>query len=300
MLKYVLVAVLILASTSRTQAQISVRNSLLGKALIVSSDAPPGPEVAKIGMNVVDVEATFPLLTRANPRTEARTVLEHKLGLRHQYFTYQWPAGDTEYKPDQVYGISNGLSLYQTHGQKWSSISFATIGAYSDMEDVSGKDLLAEGGILIMRKFGEHWLLGGGPVFTYAFGDPLLIPAPYLHYKGGGKIYLDVRVPKHASIGMQVTPNFRAGLALRSLFNNYRLGDPRARNTDGKSVSIVFSDVTLGAEASLGGRLRLDFGAGTTLDRKLDINDHRGKKILSRGLKNTWMISAGLSYSGAP
>lgn len=297
MIRITVVSLLVLLA-HRAEAQVSIRNSNLGKAVITSADAPAGPQVAKIGMNVLDVEATFPLLNKQEAGDV--TLLENTFGFRQQNFTYVWPAGDTEYRPDRVYGASYSINLIKTHGENWRSITFLSGGAYSDFEDFGTDDLLIEGGSLLVRSVGEHWQIGVGPVFTYAFGNPLVIPAPYLRYQGEGKVSVDVRVPQYAVVGLQMGQNVQMGVALRSLYNNYKLGDPSAQDASGEHTSIVFSDLTLGLESKvrLGSGASLDFGVSTTLDRTFEINDHRGDKLFSRGLDRTWVASVGLSLFG--
>jgi hypothetical protein len=294
----ILLTGLLLVCAGQVRAQITLRNTTIGKALIVSDDAPAGPEEAKIGVNIFDLQASFPLVVRQDRETRSFAVLENTIGFRGQKFTYDWPAGDTEYKPDAVYGISYGLNLIRSHGPQWRSIAFGTLGLHSDLEDPGSDDLFGEGGVLLVRQVGEHWQLGAGPVITHAFGNLQLIPAPYVRYQGAGRYLVDVRIPQYAIVGYQLSERVQAAVALRSVFNNYNLGDPQAQDIDGEKSSIVFSDFTLGVESriSLGGALTLEVGAATTLDRTLEVNDHSGDKVLDRGLEDSWMVSIGLSF----
>jgi len=65
-------------------------------------------------------------------------------------------------------------------------------------------------------------------------------------------------------------------------------------------VETTFSNIALGIESKmdLGNGIQVDLGRSTTLDRKLEINDHRGDKLISRGLERTWVASVGLSLHG--
>jgi len=290
------------AAAGPAAAQISVRNTTLGKAAILSDDAPPGPEKARMGINIVDVDLGFPLLIRGDMEDDDAkgAFLGGGLGLRRQDFLYDWPDGDTEYKPERVYGLSLGFVFVRKHGPHWTTVAFAGSGIFSDLKNVDGNDFLYNGGTFLVRNVGESWRVGGGIVATYAFGDPVVIPIPYVDYVGRGRLLIDFEMPEYLLVGCRFSPRLEAGVATRLVFDNYKLGDERARDADGEKASIVFSDVTVGLETRvrLAGPLRFDVALARTVHRKLEIADHRGDTLYERGLDPAWVLTAGLAVVG--
>jgi hypothetical protein len=276
-------AVLVLAS-GPASAQVSVRNTTLGKAPIDGASAAPGSDVTKVGMNIVDVELGFPVFIRPGENGKL-TLLGGSLGFRQQDFLYDRPAG------------AAGYQLERVSGERWTTVAFAGTGAFSDLEDFRGKDLLYNGGVFLVRNMNASWQLGGGIVATYAFGDPVVLPVPYVNYRGQGRLLLDLRPPEYVLLGYRFSPRFEAGVVTRLLYDNYQLGNARARDADGRRTSVVFSDATVGVETRwvVAGPVRLDVGLARTFARTLEIRNDNRDTLSESELQHTWVLSTGLS-----
>lgn len=277
-----------------TLADVSISHTTIPNADILLENPPPG-QSAKIGMKILDINIEIPTKLSDNAEYDEPTILTHKLDLRHQTFTYDWPAGDTEYKPDEVYAISYGLELAKPINQKWMMIGFGSVGAYTDFEgSTDAHDYLAEGGALAVYQFKNGIDLGIGPVYTHAFGNGEFILAPFFRYKSKGNFLIDVRVPKHAVISYIHEDTFMISAALRNTYNNFHVNPPA--DPEG---TIVFSDVTFGIEAKyrIYEDLLLDMSVAQTIDRTLEIQDNNGDVTANRELDNTTLYKIGLSLA---
>ncbi len=244
-------------------------------------------------MNIFDFGIGLSLYEKANKETGAFTSIESSLEFRHHSFTTELD----EYFPAALYGINNTFVGFKSLNSKWFMVGILSSGIFSDFKNVDGDHFLFEGGVLFAKKISKNLTLGIGPIVTYAFGNPLIIPAPLVKYTSRNeKITLDVKVPQHVVLGYAFSKNFKTALAARSLYSNYSLGDDKAVNQDGKSPTVVFSDLTLALESTirLFGPVGLDVALGTTLKRTFTVDDNKGDELFDRNLENTFFVSAGL------
>lgn len=285
-------AVTVLA-TVPARAQVRVTDTYLPPSNIKKENPPPG-ESATLEMNLVDVSTELPLFVSKDERRS--TVLINELAFRHHALDLVVPPGQGEYFPSDLYAIREGVTLVQSLSADWYVVGFGAAAIATDFNDVDFGHFIFEGGAFGVYKLSEAFHVGLGPVFTFAFGHPLLIPAPFVRYQGEEKLSFQVQVPKLAKVTYAFSDSFDIGLAGRFLYNNYRLGDDRARTPDGKSTVIVFSDVTVGVEASLRlfQPLFATAGVGTTVYRKLRVDDDGGDELFNRDLENTPFVSLGL------
>lgn len=285
----------ILAAATTGSAQIRVTDTYLPPSDIKKENPPPG-ESATLEMNLLDVGTEFPLFVSKDQAGEISTALVNELGFRHHALKLELPAGQSEYFPTSLYAVREGLILMQSLSANWYVVGFGSAAIATDFHDVGFDHLIFEGGAFGVYKISKPLHVGLGPVFTFAFGNPLLIPAPFVRYQGEEKLSVQVQVPKLAKVAYAFTDDFDLGIAGRFLYNNYRLGDERARTPDGKSTVIVFSDITVGLEASLRiyQPLFVTGGVGATVYRKFRVDDDGGSELFNRDLQNTPFASLGL------
>lgn len=276
-------------------AQVTVTDTYLPPSDIKRENPPPG-ESATLEMNLIDVSTELPLFVSKDDKGRPRTLLVNELAFRHHALDLVLPAGQSEYFPTDLYAIREGLSLIQTLSTDWYAVGFGSVAIATDFNDVGFEHLIFEGGAFGVYKLSEAFHVGLGPVFTFAFGHPLLIPAPFVRYRGEEKLSFQLQVPRLAKLTYAFSDSFDLGIAGRSLYNNYRLGDERARTPDGKSTVIVFSDITVSLEASLRlyQPLFATFGVGSTVYRRFRVDDDGGDELFNRDLENTPVVSLGL------
>jgi hypothetical protein len=276
-------------------AQVVVTDTYLPASNIKLANPPPG-EGATLAMNLLDVRAELPVYARRDERKRPETLVLVAPNFRHHALYLDLPPGDDEYFPKGLYAAGLEVAVMQSFSKSWYGVAFGSGAVASDFEDLDDRHLLFEGGGFGVYRITDAFHVGAGPVFTFAFGHPLLIPAPFVRYEGAGKWQFRMHFPRFLKLTYAISDRFELGLAARSLYNNYRLGDERARDPNGDSPVIVFSDLTVGLEAGVRvwGPLWLNAGAGVTASRQFSVEDDDQNELFNREMENTMLATAGL------
>ncbi|SHE57804.1 DUF6268 family outer membrane beta-barrel protein [Chryseobacterium vrystaatense] len=177
--------------------------------------------------------------------------------------------------PDQMLNAQTGIQHIRPLGKKWSLMMTASVGVYTDLEQISSDDILGQGGVLFIRHFNPNLALGAGPVLTTAFGVPMILPWIYFDWKTNGKIKLNINFPEGMEAGYLFTDKF----ALKAVVN--LSGMTVERNKDGKSMLLGYQQITAGIrpELKLNDKLSLQLTGGTALLRSFSENDRKIKNI---------------------
>ncbi|KFF28223.1 DUF6268 family outer membrane beta-barrel protein [Chryseobacterium vrystaatense] len=177
--------------------------------------------------------------------------------------------------PDQMLNAQTGIQHIRPLGKKWSLMMTASVGVYTDLEQISSDDILGQGGVLFIRHFNPNLALGAGPVLTTAFGVPMILPWIYFDWKTNGKIKLNINFPEGMEAGYLFTDKF----ALKAVVN--LSGMTVERNKDGKSMLLGYQQITAGIrpELKLNDKLSLRLTGGTALLRSFSENDRKIKNI---------------------
>lgn len=201
--------------------------------------------------------------------------------------------------PDQMLNAQVGIQHMRPLGKKWSMMMTASVGAYTDLEQISSDDILGQGGILFIRHFNPNLALGGGPVLTTAFGVPMILPWIYFDWKTNGKIKLNINFPE----GMEAGYLFSDKFALKAVVN--LSGMTVERNKDGKSMLLGYQQITAGIrpELKLNDKLSLRLTGGTALLRSFNENDRKiksifkDKKIADPKFASTFYVAVSLRWN---
>ncbi|WP_080777428.1 DUF6268 family outer membrane beta-barrel protein [Chryseobacterium phocaeense] len=177
--------------------------------------------------------------------------------------------------PDEILNAQVGIQHMRPLGKKWSMMMAASVGIYSDLEQISSDDILGQGGILFIRHFNPNLALGAGPVLTTAFGVPMILPWIYFDWKTNGKIKFKINFPE----GMEAGYLFSDKFALKAVVN--LSGMTVERNKDGKSMLLGYQQITAGLrpEIKINEKLSLHLTGGTALLRGISENDRKIKSI---------------------
>lgn len=177
--------------------------------------------------------------------------------------------------PDEILNAQVGIQHMRPLGKKWSMMMAASVGIYSDLEQISSDDILGQGGILFIRHFSPNLALGAGPVLTTAFGVPMILPWIYFDWKTNGKIKFKINFPE----GMEAGYLFSDKFALKAVVN--LSGMTVERNKDGKSMLLGYQQIAAGLrpEIKINEKLSLHLTGGTALLRGVSENDRKIKSI---------------------
>ncbi len=177
--------------------------------------------------------------------------------------------------PDQMLNAQAGIQHLRPLGKKWSMMMTASVGIYTDLEQISSDDILGQGGVLFIRHFNPNLALGAGPVLTTAFGVPMILPWIYFDWKTNGKVKFNINFPEGMEAGYLVSDRF----ALKAVVN--LSGMTVERKKDGKSMLLGYQQITAGIrpEIKLNDKLSLSLTGGTALLRSFNENDRKIKSI---------------------
>jgi hypothetical protein len=251
--------------------------------------------VSRLGYNISDLSYTTNLHSVAGNKPRTFTVINSTTEFRYQRVML-----DSEvdaYFPENLYAISLNLKVLQSLNSNWFLYTTGTLGIFSDLENVNNDHLLLEGGIVPVYWVNPELAIGIGPVYTYAFGRPRLLPLPYIKTMGEGTSRFSISIipPSEGRAGYQFTDLLNVGFAAGIFRNTYELGDARAI-TAGSSPALVFSDWSLGPDVifTLAQDVELRFHTGSTVYRQFEIQQ-RGESLFSINFENTFFLSTSLT-----
>ncbi len=206
-------------------AQMNAMYTVLPSSEVKEAPANGETEVA---VTIFDFGINIPLYERVNEKKGTITSIGSRLDFRVHEFVIDFPDGVNEYLPDTLYSINYTVDGVTSLNSKWFMVGLLSTGISSDFENVDSDHFFAEGGVIFAKKL-SNLTLGIGPAYTYAFGNPKFILAPLIKYSSHDeKFTVDVKAPKHAILGYSFSEKYQGALALRTLYNNYSLGDDMA------------------------------------------------------------------------
>ncbi|QQT31805.1 hypothetical protein I6I99_04375 [Sphingobacterium multivorum] len=177
--------------------------------------------------------------------------------------------------PNEMLNAEMGLQYLTSLRKNWSLLTFASVGIYSDLVKVNGKDVLGQGGVLFIKKFRPNLAFGFGPVLSNSFGVPMILPGLYFDWKTNGKVKFNVNFPQ----GLSASYHLNELVDLRAVVNLDGMTAEREKN--GKSTLAGFMLLTAGLQPqfNLGKSLKLQLTGGSTLARLYVENDRSLKSL---------------------
>ncbi|KKO93281.1 hypothetical protein AAW12_00585 [Sphingobacterium sp. Ag1] len=177
--------------------------------------------------------------------------------------------------PTEMLNAEMGLQYLTSLRKNWSLLTFVSVGIYSDLVKVNGKDILGQGGVLFIKKFRPNLAFGFGPVLSNSFGVPMILPGLYFDWKTNGKVKFNVNFPQ----GLSASYHVNELVDLRAVLNLDGMTAEREKN--GKSMLSGFMLVTAGLQPqfNLGKNLKLQLTGGSTLARLYVENDRSLKSL---------------------
>jgi hypothetical protein len=154
-------------------------------------------------------------------------------------------------------------------------IAVASLGLFSDFERITIDDFLISGGLFAVYAVNSRLHLGIGPELTYVFGEPLLIPAPYVNWYLGSKFLLDIQAPTHAILHYNASPMLHFKLAGRfNLGTRYNISLPHSAVDE----NLLFSEGTIGldTQVEISDHFSVELDLAYALYRRLMVTSEQG------------------------
>ena len=252
---YSALAVVLLALPYQSQAQSDFGRALNGPGIYLDTYFSPAKDVndpqfesqqGKVGYQLYQLSVDFNLFHSNDPEKNTITHLTNEISFRYHHFNLEGALA-TEL-PETVYGLDYLVTGTHSFNSRWSMIAVASLGLFSDFEKVTIDDFLISGGLFAVYAINPRLHLGIGPELTYVFGEPLLIPAPYLNWYLGSKILLDIQAPSHAILHYNASEILHFKLAGRfNLGTQYNISLPNSAIDQ----NLLFSEGTLGLDTQI-------------------------------------------------
>lgn len=177
--------------------------------------------------------------------------------------------------PTRMLNAQLGLIHSRPLGKTWSLMAMASIGVYTDMEEINSKDFLAQGGVLFIKHFNPGLALGFGPVVTNTFGIPMVLPGIYFDWVTKGRYKLHINLPEGLEFGVQMGQAFQLKAVIELS------GMTAEVNKEQKSMLLGYQQIVAGIkpEVKLGKYLTFSLTGGATLVRSFDLQSRKLKDM---------------------
>ncbi|WP_316804271.1 DUF6268 family outer membrane beta-barrel protein [Pedobacter nototheniae] len=180
--------------------------------------------------------------------------------------------------PTELLNVQVGLMHSRPISKTWSIMAMASIGVYTDMEKISSKDFLAQGGVLFIKHFKPNLALGFGPVLSNTFGVPMILPAIYFDWTTQGRYKLHVNFPQGIEFGVKLSKavDLNAVVELSGMTAEV--------NRNNTSMLLGYQQIIAGLrpEFKLSKSLSLQLTGGTTLTRSFSLSSRRLKDFFKK------------------
>lgn len=182
---------------------------------------------------------------------------------------------DEKLFPTRMLNSQIGLIHSRPLGRTWSLIAMASVGIYTDMEEINAKDFLAQGGVLFVKHFKPTLALGFGPVVSNTFGIPMVLPGIYFDWVTKGRYQLHINLPQGLEFGVQLGKAFQLKTVVELS------GMTAEVNKENKSMLLGYQQIVAGLrpEVRLGKYLTFSVTGGSTLVRSFNLQSRRLKDM---------------------
>jgi len=200
----------------------------------------------KAGYQLYQLSVDFNLFHQNETEKNTVTHLTSEISFRYHHFNLEGELANQ--LPETVYGIDYLVAGTHSFNSRWSMIAVASLGLFSDFEQITIDDFLISGGLFAVYSVNSRLQLGIGPELTYVFGKPLLIPAPYVNWYLGSKFLLDIQAPTHAILHYNASQTLHFKLAGRfNLGTRYNVSLPNSIVDE----NLLFSEGTIGLDTKI-------------------------------------------------
>ena len=155
--------------------------------------------------------------------------------------------------------------------ERWLIIAMLGGGIYTNLSEFSGKCILGQGGVLLVRKMNPNLDLGGGVAINNVLGFPMAFFTLYLDWHKSGKYEFNLSMASkfEISAGMKLNPKLKLRLVGEAN------GMSAVVEKDGESKIFVhnYSTIRLQPELKLGKLLTAQMSAGISVIRDVYFQD---------------------------
>ena len=182
----------------------------------------------------------------------------------------------------EIMNLQLGVYHLRPLNDKWSFRASVGMGIFmpsTDFSKISFKNVLASGGVVVIRHLNPHLDIGGGLAINSSLGYPMVFPAVYVKWKHNGKFDVNIELVEGLDVSAGYTFNDTFKLSYALEMN----GQVALLKKDGKDVIFSHQYIVTGfrPEVQLGKKLAVTGMAGLNLYRPASYSDRTLKGVFA-------------------
>jgi hypothetical protein len=192
--------------------------------------------------------------------------------------------------PEELQAVDVSIGYLRSWSERWSTLFQFKPGLHTDFDDISGNDVMYTALVLVERNMGGKNRLGVGVSYSDAFGEPEVFPLLLLDWYFEDEWFIESLLPLRLDAGVNLTPNFSAGVEGRLRGYQYRLTE----NAPWEDSVLNFREVRLGpyADYAFSEKAHVRLSGGAVVAQKFEFKDDDNDKVLLDGdLQNTGYLT---------
>jgi len=124
--------------------------------------------------------------------------------LNGSYINFSHKQYDQPVLPERLVTLDFGIQYLRSLKNRWSLLSMISVGVYSDMDKVNGKDFFVNAGAAFIKTYNPQLSIGFGGFINNSFETPVLWPAVIVRWQTGRMFRLNVDLPSDQDPGTAI------------------------------------------------------------------------------------------------
>lgn len=279
-------------------AQVLFKTEYVGKSSLLDSEKnkvgnnKSGAMVYKGGINL-------PLSMKADKNNRPQM---WGIGASGSYASFDNSNISKDLVLSELLNVQVGLFHMRYLNDKWSMMASAGVGLYmpnTNFSKVTGKNVLANVGVIFIRRLKPNLEIGGGLAMNNTFGYPMIFPALYFNWTYESSFTFKLSMMDGGELSAKYNVNKALTLGLVSEMS----GQGAMLEKDGKDMMFSHQYIVTGfrPEIKIGKKLLIPITIGVSMVRSASIEERSikeifGNKGVDSDFKESFYVSAGFKY----
>lgn len=271
--KKLLIIALIFIAGAEAKAQIYLRTEYITPSSLKDGDHEVN---GKSDLQTIDFGANIPLSIKMD---ESNRPTSWSIVAGSTYASLNNKNQAKDYAVSEILNAQIGVMHVRPISAKWSIAAVLGVGVFtSDLNNISGRAILAQGGILFVKQQKPNFAWGAGVALNNALGYPMIFPSLYLDWQLNGRFEFNLSMYDsfNLSLGTKINEHFKLSLIGESN------GLAAAVKREGKSQFFIaqYGYVGLQPEFKIGKSISIPVTAGVSFSRDVYFQKRTMKAFL--------------------
>lgn len=187
-LRLLLLLIVAVATTVNVNSQVTVKYNHIGKSRLYNLDTRE-----KIGLGEMDrksVSLNLPL----TPMRDSNRRSHWAVGAYADYITLDNTGEAANLNPSNILNAGVNTTFVYSMSKRWRLMAIVGVGVFTPTERIVADCILANGGVIFIRRMSEHIDLGIGGGVSNSFGIPMVMPMLYFSWHTSGRFKFSASV----------------------------------------------------------------------------------------------------------